>query len=214
MLLNAQSVCNKTELLEIYILQNCPDIFIITETWVPESDYVTFNALTPLGYVHTLCHSVLRNGRGGGIATFSKCSLGASLQPIRKFCIFECAELDLKFKEQNLRIIIIYRPTTIKEKWTDATSYMYVPGWFSINPGWTSTLKCKFLTCVRFLNKCRQSKSRVNQTCRSSRDCWSGSAHTWRNSHVRTFAWSSHHKSEITTCQENSSGQSTRILAL
>ena len=84
-LLNAQSVRNKTELLETYILQNCLDIFIITETWVVESDHVTLNALTPPGYVS---HSVPRNGRGGGIAIVSKLSLGASLQPKRKFRSF------------------------------------------------------------------------------------------------------------------------------
>ena len=61
-LLNAQSVCNKTELLETYILDNNLDVFIITETWVSSTNRVSLNAMTPLVMYVILCPGMAQEG--------------------------------------------------------------------------------------------------------------------------------------------------------
>ena len=107
-LLNAQSVCNKTECIEDFIIEHKLDICAITETWLSSNDDLHARLLTPNGYTsHTISRS---NKRGGGVAIISKDSYNQSIKSLPEFTYFEVISVCLKYTGKRVRIVCIYRP--------------------------------------------------------------------------------------------------------
>jgi len=88
-LLNCRSVCNKSLILNDYIIENEVELLCITETWLNKNNLnmqLTINEMTPKGYVF---HHVPRNSRGGGVGLLYKKSLDLKKITISKFKSFE-----------------------------------------------------------------------------------------------------------------------------
>ena len=80
-LINARSVCNKTDELVDHIGDNSIDIMVITETWLSSDgkDSGPVASLTTSGYA--IYHLPRSNSRGGGLATVHRQGLTAELMP-------------------------------------------------------------------------------------------------------------------------------------
>ena len=88
-LLNARSVCNKSLLINDYIVDSNSDILAITETWIKATTPSSVIAeLTPPGY--SLIHVPRPSQRkGGGVGIIYRYTLKAKVQPARAFSSFE-----------------------------------------------------------------------------------------------------------------------------
>ena len=111
-LLNCRSVCNKTDTIKDFVVDNDIDILAITETWLRPSnlDSLTIGDLTPTGYQF---HHVARDTRGGGVGLLHKSSLNFhkdSVDSIGNFQSFEAAGMKLHWRSTSMHILIIYRP--------------------------------------------------------------------------------------------------------
>ena len=86
---NAQSVCNKVDVVTDYVIEQDIDIVAITETWLTNEDKHAFTSaeLKPSGYV---LQQVPREGRtGGGIALLHKEEIRCEMLPSFKAASFE-----------------------------------------------------------------------------------------------------------------------------
>ena len=107
-LINAQSVCNKTERIYDYIVKQSVDILAISETWIrPELHYIN-DLVTPSGYVsHSSCRA---NGRGGGVMLVLKAAFKASPQKAIQVKSFELCTVCIPTKPIQTCLIVLYRP--------------------------------------------------------------------------------------------------------
>ncbi|KAK6191945.1 hypothetical protein SNE40_003516 [Patella caerulea] len=74
--LNCQSIRNKTDELQEYLLDNDLDIFVAAETWLKPNDTVTLHKLLPSNYSAITENRIGR--RGGGLAVIHKSVLETS----------------------------------------------------------------------------------------------------------------------------------------
>ena len=74
---NAQSIGNKTQTIEDYILYTDLDILVITESWLGEEDPVIIGECTPSGY--SLLNFARIGDKHGGIAIIYKSVLNLSI---------------------------------------------------------------------------------------------------------------------------------------
>jgi len=109
-LLNCRSVCNKSLILNDYIIENEVELLCITETWLNKNNLnmqLTINEMTPKGYVF---HHVPRNSRGGGVGLLYKKSLDLKKITISKFKSFEIMGMLLNASPTPTSIFVLYRP--------------------------------------------------------------------------------------------------------
>ncbi|KAK6191023.1 hypothetical protein SNE40_002773 [Patella caerulea] len=107
--LNCQSIRNKTDELQEYLLDNDLDIFVAVETWLKPNDTVTLHKLLPSNYSAVTENRIGR--RGGGLAVIHKSVLETSKnQSIGPFTSFELLDVHLKCSNEVLRIVCLYRP--------------------------------------------------------------------------------------------------------
>lgn len=110
--INAQSVCNKTDDITSFVLENNLDILAISETWLCEGDTLTQGDLTPCGY--TLLHVPRHGRRGGGVAVLYRSYLCIRKSILPSFKTFECLEVTLTCKS-TATILVVYRPPSTLE---------------------------------------------------------------------------------------------------
>ena len=99
---------NKTQDIQLELVHNNLDLYILTETWIGEDDTTTPGRLCPSGYKAL---SVSRHGRtGGGIAIVYKNNLNINITKGQPLETMEstCFSINTGFKAVNLTAI--YRP--------------------------------------------------------------------------------------------------------
>lgn len=112
--LNSQSIRNKVDVIEEYIIEKDLDILTIAETWLKKVDELITRLITPNGY--TLDHIDRQGKVGGGVAVICKSELSPRMDPLRTFTSFEYMSLVVSpSKSLNIRICVIYRPPVVKD---------------------------------------------------------------------------------------------------
>ena len=107
-LINAQSVRNKTNILNEYIVSEKIHIAAITETWCTPDDEQILNDITPQGYDF---HHASRNGRrGGGVAIIAESRFKPSAFPTQTITSFETISMKISTQKAPLIVTTIYRP--------------------------------------------------------------------------------------------------------
>ena len=110
--INARSVINKAEDIQMICYQNKPDILCITETWLNES--VPLNAITPIGYKvlrqdrSDKFKQIYGRNRGGGVLVFHKEEINIERKQLIKNDYEENMWIHVKTKTSFL-LGIIYR---------------------------------------------------------------------------------------------------------
>lgn len=100
---NAQSIVNKTDLLEITLLQHDPHVTVITETWLRNE--ISDDTIFPPNY------KVFRKdraSRGGGVAVLIKQQIEAIL--LDDIADLECLCIKLSCWGQHFILYALYRP--------------------------------------------------------------------------------------------------------
>lgn len=108
--LNMQSIRNKTDEFNAYVLQHNFHLVAITETWLKPGDDFIERELTPQGY--TFCH-VRRQvkKRGGGVGLLYKSTLSVKIKDNHNdYQTFESLHAEISCNSKSLRLIVIYRP--------------------------------------------------------------------------------------------------------
>ena len=117
-LLNAQSVCNKADLLADYIVENDFDIIGLTETWLSNDDKrkKVIADIVPDGY--DMVH-IPRPNLGGGVAIVHRCSFKRGPITSHQAETFESILCELTHGSSTTKLVVIYRPhPTAKNKFT------------------------------------------------------------------------------------------------
>ena len=106
--INIQSVRNKTQEIRELIVDECYDIFCVTETWLNELDTAVIREMTPL--THSFFHLPRINRVGGGVGLFLQNSF-THIRCIKRpnFSSFEFMEVNFKYQGRNILFIIVYR---------------------------------------------------------------------------------------------------------
>ena len=107
-IINAQSVCNKTEEISDFIIHESLDFALITETWLNINNAHCELQMTPSGY--TLKHVDRPGKRGGGVAITHESTYRSSIIKTADYSGFESICYDFKLPNTVLRLACIYRP--------------------------------------------------------------------------------------------------------
>lgn len=106
--LNVRSIKNKCEEVELFLDEQSPDIFCMSEHWLSDIEATTFAIPS---YVNSNIYC--RNSPYGGVAVLSKPHLNVSPIPeIHKYCIektFECTGITFIVSNKSFIILSIYR---------------------------------------------------------------------------------------------------------
>ena len=113
-LLNAQSLCNKTLTVREHMLDYKADLMLLTETWLKPSKTAIVNELTPPGY--SFIGECRTEKRGGGTGLLFKSEYKFAKMPSPRFKTFEVLDVKTTHSERPLRVIIIYRSPTSPTK--------------------------------------------------------------------------------------------------
>ena len=108
MLLNCCSVRNKDHILYDLIVDNSIDILFLTETWLKQYETASIEAFLPES--HNFFSFPREEKRGGGVGAAISKSFMFAKSINRKFCSFECMELNLTDETKKFSTYIIYRP--------------------------------------------------------------------------------------------------------
>ena len=110
-IINTQSIRNKSDLINQTISDSKCDMCILTETWLTHSDDTHRVSVTPDSFV--FLDSVRAEGGGGGTALIAR----QEFKPVKldhvndiNFKSFEYAMYDLTIPNNDLSIVVIYRP--------------------------------------------------------------------------------------------------------
>ena len=111
-LINSRSVCNKTNSINDYIVQNEVDVMPITESWIKATDSTTASKLLP--DTHSML-AVPRLGgkRGGGVAVVYRKGFETTLldsTSSKNFNEFEHLDCVIKQGRSSVRLCVVYRP--------------------------------------------------------------------------------------------------------
>ena len=107
-LINCRSVVNKTQEIQLELVNNNLDLCIWTETWIKECDTITPTRLCPNGYKPL---SISRQNRvGGGIAIVYKSELNTSTARGQPFKTMESSCFSISTGNRLINLITIYRP--------------------------------------------------------------------------------------------------------
>ena len=107
-LINCRSVVNKTQEIQLELVNNNLDLCILTETWIKECDTITPTRLCLNGYKSL---SIFRQDRvGGGIAIVYKSELNISIASRQPFKTMELLCFSISTGNRLINLITIYRP--------------------------------------------------------------------------------------------------------
>ena len=107
-LINCRSVVNKTQEIQLELVNNSLDLCILTKTWIKECDTITPTRLCPNGYKSL---SISRQDRvGGGIAIVYKSDLNISITSSQPFKTMELSCFSISTGNRLINLITIYRP--------------------------------------------------------------------------------------------------------
>ena len=107
-LINCRSVVNKTQEIQLELVNNNLDLCILTETWIKECDTITPTRLFPNGYKSL---SISRQDRvGGGIAIVYKSELNISIARGQPLKTMESSCFSISTGNRLINLITIYRP--------------------------------------------------------------------------------------------------------
>ena len=107
-LINCISVVNKTQEIQLELVNNNLDLCILTETWIKEGDTITPTRLCPSGYRSL---SISRQDKvGGGIAIVYKSELNISLARDEPYKTMESSSFIISTGNRQINLITIYRP--------------------------------------------------------------------------------------------------------
>lgn len=125
-LMNAQSVRNKTLLINEYVRDDNIDLLAITETWLKkDGDAALINELVPEGY--TLISVPRNRGRGGGIGLLHRDSLSCKLVPPKqnKFKHMELMRTRVTGALMRpLDVYVLYRPPSSAKNSSTITAFL------------------------------------------------------------------------------------------
>ena len=107
-LINCTSVVNKTQEIQLELVNNSLELCILIETWIKECDTITPTRLCPNGYESL---SISRQDRvGGGIAIVYKSDLNISIASSQSFKTIELLCFSISTGNRLINMITIYRP--------------------------------------------------------------------------------------------------------
>ena len=112
-LFNAQSVTQKTFILNKKFTDRKLDFLFLTETWLNIGDLSSFGELCP---PQCSFFNAPRSSRGGGIATIFKDSFKCKLLPIESFLSFE-VQLFIIHLSSPILCALVYRPPKLYENY-------------------------------------------------------------------------------------------------
>ena len=146
-LLNCRYLCNKTDAIKDYVVDNDIDILAVTETWLrPDPlDALVIGNFIPTGYRF---HHIARDTRGGGIGLLHKNALDINQDSsafLKRFQSFEVIGLKLNWHSICVRILVIYRAPsattnasfdefgTLLENYTTTSGALIIVGDFNLH---------------------------------------------------------------------------------
>ena len=107
-LINCRSVVNKTQEIQLELVNKSLDLCILTKTWIKECDTITPTRLCPNGYKSL---SISRQDRvGGGIAIVYRNDLNISIARSQPFKTMELSCFSISTGNRLINLITIYRP--------------------------------------------------------------------------------------------------------
>jgi len=114
--LNAQSVCNKADILQDYFVENDLDIVAFTETWLTENDTEskTIGDLKPDGF--DFKHIPRPDRRGGGVALLYRDTIKCKVHTPYRAESFESMICDLISGSCKFKLVVVYRPQLSSSK--------------------------------------------------------------------------------------------------
>ena len=104
---NAQSVCNKTAVLQDYLCQEKVDLCAITESWISGDQAAVRVECTPPGYGFADHPRIRRSG--GGIAVIYRSTLSLVSITAGERTSFEFAEYLVSSGTDKFRLVVVYR---------------------------------------------------------------------------------------------------------
>ena len=114
---NVQSLHNKSPYVESFVREGNVDCFLMTETWLRESDTEShLKELTPDGF--QLHHKTRKAGtntigsvmRGGGVGAFVDKRFNSTILPTTPYSSFEHIITPTDFRKVKINLVTIYRP--------------------------------------------------------------------------------------------------------
>ena len=106
-LFNAQSLTNKSLLINDHIIEKRLDFMCLTETWHKPADYYVLNEACPPGYNYM--EKARSSGRGGGLAIIHRAELKLSPLQMPDLSSMECLAFKCKHP-YPMTVLLIYRP--------------------------------------------------------------------------------------------------------
>ena len=112
-LFNAQSICNKEDMILDHLLHYKVDLGIITETWMTEDNesdkiWLQLTDINKTQYCFSSCARKAR--RGGGLGLVSRKSLQVKLVDSRECSTFQVAKWNIGVEKLVLTVIGVYKP--------------------------------------------------------------------------------------------------------
>ena len=115
---NAQSLRQKTQLVNDLMVEHDIDLFMFTESWLKNEDVFEIGELTNNG-IYQFINSPRTNRPGGGVACLFKTGLNVCKIQSDPYKTFEHMILKLKTYNKSVKLAVIYRPeSTSKNKYT------------------------------------------------------------------------------------------------
>ena len=112
--INAQSICNKVDLLTDYFIETRVDIAAITETWLSSTDKhrKTIGDITLPGFDFVHVPRSQRSGGGGGVALLYRKTIKRGPVTSHDAVSFESLSCDLQLAQNQspVKLVVIYRP--------------------------------------------------------------------------------------------------------
>ena len=91
-----------------YFCKYGADIFALTETWLNTNDAAVCAEITPPGFKFVHCPH--KDRKGGGTGLLARGDITVRMLDAGEKLSFEFSEWDLRFDNNSLLIVIIYRP--------------------------------------------------------------------------------------------------------
>ena len=106
---NAQSLRNKTALVNDYMAEHDIDIYLIAESWLKDHDSKEIGELQNSNEYQYIS-APRKNRPGGGIVCLAKTQLNLVKKEQAKYKSFECLEIELNHAGKITALLTIYRP--------------------------------------------------------------------------------------------------------
>ena len=114
-IVNARSICNKTDVFTDYVTEVNMDLIAITETWlnIGEKDNRVIKHLTHADY--KFVHLPRKSRRGGGVGLVYRSSFKVVVNRRDDMKSFEFMDVDVSSSGNSMKLVITYRPPPSKK---------------------------------------------------------------------------------------------------